>query len=349
MVKRMNKKKSNVFGTPFAIVALLILSACTSSMELEDGDYTGDETVAEASGDESAPADVVPGDEIAAEGAEKTADTSGAGAPTEGNPELELAASAEKNSGKENVASTDSAGTPEKDTGAADGAKAASAEDLPALDLATDLAPLAPVAAKDLPPPTDVDVTPKVESPAAKVEETVAKIEEVAPKADATEAPVEIDAPDSKTEVASAPAETPSGDGVSYKVQKGDTLMKISWEQYGDLFRWREIYALNKSKIQDPNHVPPGTVIQIAGKGRSPASAMEHNGDQYLIMLGDTLGKISGKVYGSMGKWKKIWENNKSLIRDPNKIYAGFYLYYVPEAKMTSREDEGDALESVDS
>jgi nucleoid-associated protein YgaU len=178
------------------------------------------------------------------------------------------------------------------------------------------------------------------------MEETVAKTEEVAPKADA---PAEVDAPASKTEVASAPAETPSGDGVSYKVQKGDTLMKISWEQYGDLFRWREIYALNKSKIQDPNHVPPGTVIQIAGQGRSPASAMEHNGDQYLIMLGDTLGKISGKVYGSMGKWKKIWENNKSLIRDPNKIYAGFYLYYVPEAKMTTREEEGNALESVDS
>ena len=342
MVKRMNRKKSNVVGTSFAIVALLILSACTSSMELEDGDYTGDETVASTSGDESAPADVVPGDEIAAEGAEKTADTSGAGTPTEENPELELAAAVEKNSGKENVASTDSAGDPALDTGAADGAKAASAEELPPLDLATDSAPPAAVAAKDLPPPADVDVTPKVE-------ETVAKTEEVTPKVDAPEAPAAVDAPASKTEVASASEETPSGDGSSYKVQKGDTLMKISWEQYGDLFRWREIYALNKSKIQDPNHVPPGTVIQIAGQGRSPASAMEHNGDQYLIMLGDTLGKISGKVYGSMGKWKKIWENNKSLIRDPNKIYAGFYLYYVPEAKMTTREEEGNALESVDS
>jgi nucleoid-associated protein YgaU len=331
MVKRMKINKSNTFGTPFAIVALLILSACTSSMELEDGDYSGDETVAEASGDESAPADAVPADESAADGAEKVADASDSGASTstEGNPELDLATS-QNDSGKENVASNESAGT-----------QAAPVEELPPLDLATEAAPAAPVAANDLPPPADVDVTPKVE-------ETVAKTEDVAPKADVPEATAPLDTPVAKTEIASAPAETPSGDGVSYTVQKGDTLMKISWEQYGDLFRWREIYSLNKSKISDPNHVPPGTVIQIAGQGRSPASAMEHNGEQYMIVLGDTLGKISGKVYGSMSKWKKIWENNKRLIRDPNKIYAGFYLYYVPEAKMTSLEEENESSEGAE-
>ena len=135
---------------------------------------------------------------------------------------------------------------------------------------------------------------------------------------------------------------------MKYTVKAGDTLMKISWEQYGNLFRWREIYTANKSAIADPNHVPPGTVLTISGTGRSPASAMEHSGDQYLIVIGDTLGKISGKVYGATDKWKKIWENNKQLIRDPNKIYAGFYLYYVPEGKkMSSNETrDGDSEEN---
>ncbi|NDG83621.1 MAG: LysM peptidoglycan-binding domain-containing protein [Proteobacteria bacterium] len=133
-----------------------------------------------------------------------------------------------------------------------------------------------------------------------------------------------------------------SAGGEKYKVKAGDTLMKISWEQYGTLFRWREIYNANKGVVQDPNHVPPGTVLTLSTSGRSPASAMEHTGDQYLIQSGDTLGTISGKVYGSTEKWKKIWENNKQLIRDPNKIYAGFYLYYVPENKKMTSVDEKD-------
>jgi nucleoid-associated protein YgaU len=116
--------------------------------------------------------------------------------------------------------------------------------------------------------------------------------------------------------------------------------MRISWEQYGTLFRWREIYQANKSRIADPNHVPPGTTIELPSDGRNPAAAAEHNGEQYLIVKGDTLGKISGKVYGTLQKWKKLWENNRQLIRDPNKIYAGFYLYYVPETKMTSTQED---------
>jgi nucleoid-associated protein YgaU len=138
-------------------------------------------------------------------------------------------------------------------------------------------------------------------------------------------------------------------DGVKYTVKAGDTLMKISWEQYGDLYRWREIYQLNTAKIADPNHVPPGTVITIAGGGRNPASVSEQQGQSYLIENGDSLSKISGKVYGSIEKWKKIWENNKQLIRDPNKIYAGFYLYYIPEAKMTSTEKSESNPDSSES
>ena len=150
----------------------------------------------------------------------------------------------------------------------------------------------------------------------------------------------------SVAEPASDSAVQPSGDGVKYTVKAGDTLMKISWEQYGNLFRWREIYSSNKSAIADPNHVPPGTVLMLSGSGRSPASAQEHTGDQYLIVVGDTLGKISSKVYGASEKWKAIWENNKQLIRDPNKIYAGFYLYYVPEGKKMTSVDEKSNPES---
>lgn len=129
-----------------------------------------------------------------------------------------------------------------------------------------------------------------------------------------------------------------SGEGVHYKVKHGDTLMKIAFENYGDLYRWKEIYEANRSRIQDPNHVPPGTQLTLNGAGMV---TIERNGDQYLIKHGDTLGLISNSVYGTPRKWKKLWENNRQLIKDPNKIYAGFYLYYQPEGRLTHDQDGG--------
>lgn len=134
-----------------------------------------------------------------------------------------------------------------------------------------------------------------------------------------------------------------SSGGVVYRVKSGDTLMKISFENYGDLYRWREILEANRGKITDPNHIPPGTELSLNGAGMVQ---IERNGEQYLIKRGDTLGTISKDVYGTPRKWKRLWENNRQLIKDPNKIYAGFYLYYVSEGRLTgvSEPESGAAV-----
>jgi nucleoid-associated protein YgaU len=119
------------------------------------------------------------------------------------------------------------------------------------------------------------------------------------------------------------------GEMSDYSVQRGDTLMRIAYETYGDLYQWRRIYNENKDRISDPNNVPPGVVLKLQ-KPAQPFSPVGQ-GEKYLIAKGDTLGKISSRVYGTPSKWKKVWENNQQMIKDPNKIYAGFYLYYIPE------------------
>ena len=40
---------------------------------------------------------------------------------------------------------------------------------------------------------------------------------------------------------------------------------------------------------------------------------------------------ISKKKYGTPVRWKSIWDNNKPMIKDPNLIFAGFTLYYIPD------------------
>jgi nucleoid-associated protein YgaU len=187
-----------------------------------------------------------------------------------------------------------------------------------------DAPPPAPdAAAAATPPPADMEAatpppsTPDASAPAAPAAPAMAA---------ATPPPVDTAAAPAPAVASAAPAEHGSGGTSDYTVRAGDTLMKIAFENYGDLYKWKDIYQQNHDAIKNPNDVPPGTVLHL-DKPSVPV-AIERNGDQYLIKTGDTLGTISNDVYGTKGKWKKIWNNNKQLIKDPNKIYAGFYLFY---------------------
>jgi nucleoid-associated protein YgaU len=46
----------------------------------------------------------------------------------------------------------------------------------------------------------------------------------------------------------------------------------------------------------------------------------------HIVAKGETLGSISSKYYGSSGKWKKIYENNRNIIKDPNVLKPGTKL-----------------------
>ncbi|PNK60298.1 peptidoglycan-binding protein LysM [Psychrobacter sp. FDAARGOS_221] len=46
----------------------------------------------------------------------------------------------------------------------------------------------------------------------------------------------------------------------------------------------------------------------------------------YTVKSGDTLSKIAQEVYGSANEYNKIFEANKPMLSDPNKIYVGQVL-----------------------
>jgi nucleoid-associated protein YgaU len=46
----------------------------------------------------------------------------------------------------------------------------------------------------------------------------------------------------------------------------------------------------------------------------------------HIVAKGETLGSISSKYYGSAGKWKKIYDNNRDIIKDPNSLRPGTKL-----------------------
>ena len=61
------------------------------------------------------------------------------------------------------------------------------------------------------------------------------------------------------------------------------------------------------------------------------ASASGGQGQRrYTVKSGDTLSKISREFYGDPNQYTKIFEANRSILRDPNTINPGQELV-IPE------------------
>ncbi len=57
----------------------------------------------------------------------------------------------------------------------------------------------------------------------------------------------------------------------------------------------------------------------------------------YTVRQGDTLEKISAKVYGDGTQWRRIYKANKDKLKSPNRIYAGQRLI-IPTSEKTHRK-----------
>lgn len=148
--------------------------------------------------------------------------------------------------------------------------------------------------------------------------------------------------------VASTYADPDTADLSVYRVQEDkETLMLISFKIYGDYTRWKELVELNRDMFDERFIVKKGMMLKF----KVPDSPFEWTaqGEPYLITKGDTLSRISKKVYDTFNRWKQIFENNRPLIRDPNKIFSGFTIYYSPLNKNAQalRKKENSEQNSV--
>ncbi|MCR9203873.1 MAG: LysM peptidoglycan-binding domain-containing protein [Halobacteriovoraceae bacterium] len=115
----------------------------------------------------------------------------------------------------------------------------------------------------------------------------------------------------------------------TYTVLEGETLMWIAFKLYGDYRDWRKLKRWNEN-ILDYQDLPE-IGAKLKYQPQQTASNWRAQGNPYLVLRGDTLFKVSKKVYEGQGHlWKSIWANNQVQIRDPNLIFAGFTLFYLP-------------------
>jgi nucleoid-associated protein YgaU len=65
--------------------------------------------------------------------------------------------------------------------------------------------------------------------------------------------------------------------------------------------------------------------LKVSGNEEVAAQASEAAAEStfYTVQSGDTLGKIAAEHYGNAGKYTVIFEANKPMLTDPDKIYPG--------------------------
>jgi nucleoid-associated protein YgaU len=89
---------------------------------------------------------------------------------------------------------------------------------------------------------------------------------------------------------------------------------------------WDQIKLVNPSYIQDLT----AELTYDANVPASPPLAYEAANRTYTVKVGDTLSKIAKRYYGDSSLYRRIFEANRRVLRDPDDIQVGQVLR-IPE------------------
>jgi nucleoid-associated protein YgaU len=142
-------------------------------------------------------------------------------------------------------------------------------------------------------------------------------------------------APRISNDLTPAAPQSPSADSAtSYTVQSGETFASIAAAKYGNAAYYSHLIRANPSI--DPRKLRPGMVIKlppasevkaVVNTPSQEAAAPVDAKTEYRIASGDSLYKISMKLYGKPDRADKIYEANKAAIgSDPAKLKLGMVL-----------------------
>ncbi len=69
---------------------------------------------------------------------------------------------------------------------------------------------------------------------------------------------------------------------------------------------------------------PDFSNVRSGGSSTAPETpTSEPEVRTYVVVAGDSLSKIAKHVYGDGNQWRKIFEANRGILKDPDKIFPG--------------------------
>jgi len=63
--------------------------------------------------------------------------------------------------------------------------------------------------------------------------------------------------------------------------------------------------------------------VKSGSSSTAPSDSSNESGRSYVVKPGDSLSKIAQQVYGNMNDWRKIYDANREIIKDPDLIHPG--------------------------
>ena len=60
----------------------------------------------------------------------------------------------------------------------------------------------------------------------------------------------------------------------------------------------------------------------------------------YEVVSGDSLSRIAKREYGNANDWRRIYEANRDVLKDPDKIYPGQKLKIPPKETRGPNQQE---------
>jgi len=141
-------------------------------------------------------------------------------------------------------------------------------------------------------------------------------------------------------------------------VQQGELMQSIAKLYFGSIDEWGIIARANPSV--DPRKLKPGMVLRIPkdknniqGKvvgGNTepgviePHAASESKVIEYIVQSGDSLSRISQRIYGSSRHAQFIFESNRDILRSMDDISIGQLLKLppLPDEKTIENDSQLD-------
>lgn len=107
--------------------------------------------------------------------------------------------------------------------------------------------------------------------------------------------------------------ELANSNGTTYELSEGDGVLHVTGtapDEEAKNALWAEYERI------DPEFRGGDLILDIS----TAAAAAGGGGNTYTVVSGDSLSKIGSK-YGI--QWKAIWDANRDILKDPDKIYPG--------------------------
>ena len=82
----------------------------------------------------------------------------------------------------------------------------------------------------------------------------------------------------------------------------------------------------NKPKDEKYKERPDFSNVRVGSSSTAPQAAPQATPSAartYVVIEGDSLSKIAKREYGDALQWRKIFEANRDVIKDPDLIYPG--------------------------